>query len=88
MAPAGLRAATLEEHHVAARRLVGTLDITELQVLECLVRGMSEKDTTALTGIPAEDVKRARVSITQKLNARTTADVVRIGLYAGADLLA
>lgn len=69
-----------------ARRLVGTLDATELQILHCLVRGMSEKGTAELTGIQLEDVGRSKASMMKKLKATRSADAVRIGLYAALDV--
>jgi len=77
----------LEDYEIAARRLVGTLDTTELQVLRCLVNGMANKDIAVATGSSIEDVERVRATMMKKLNAMRTADAVRIGLYAGVDLL-
>ena len=77
----------MEEYRSAARRLVATLNALEAQILECLVRGISAKDTAALIGIRLEDVERSRTSMMEKLNARSCADAVRVGLYAEVDLL-
>jgi FixJ family two-component response regulator len=79
-------ATSLEEHRVSARRLVGTLDASELQVLKCLVQGMSGKGTAVWACMAADDVERSRAAVMSKLNAKRTADAVRIGLYAGVDL--
>jgi FixJ family two-component response regulator len=81
----GLRATTLEDHQ--ARRLVGSLDATERQILECLMSGMSKKDTAALMRLSMEDVERGQASMMSKLSAVRTADAVRIGLPAGLHLL-
>lgn len=80
-----LQATELEEQAIAARRLVRTLDPPELQILGCLVRGMSEKHTAMSTGVLVNDVRRSRTSMMKKLAATRTADAVRIGLYAGID---
>ena len=77
----------MEEHRVLARRLVARLDATELQILKCVVRGISDKGIVGLTNLTAEEVERARASMMKKLNARRTADAVRIGLNAGLDFL-
>jgi FixJ family two-component response regulator len=79
-------ATTLEEHQVSARGLVGALDASELQILKCLVRGMSGRGTATWTGMALDDVERSRAAVMKKLNARRIADAVRIGLYAGVDL--
>lgn len=77
---------SLEEHRDSARRLVGTLDANELQVLKCLVNGMSGRGTAIWAGMAPDDVERSRAAVMRKLNAKRTADAVRIGLYAGVDL--
>lgn len=76
----------MDDDQVVARRLVGILDATELQILHCLVRGMSVKGTAVLTGIQLEDVVRSKASMMKKLKAKRTADAVRIGLYAALDV--
>lgn len=76
----------LNDHQLVARRLVGTLDATELQILHCLVRGMSEKGAAALTGVRLDELRRFTSSMMKKLKATRTADAVRIGLYAALDL--
>jgi FixJ family two-component response regulator len=82
----GFVATSLEEHRVSARRLVGTLDASELQILKCLIRGMSGTGMATWTGMAVDDVERSRAAVMRKLNAKRTADAVRIGLYAGVDL--
>jgi FixJ family two-component response regulator len=76
----------LEDHEILARRLVGTLNATELQVLRCLVGGMSNKHICGVAGLSMAEVERARAAMMDKLNARRTADAVRLGLFAGVDL--
>jgi FixJ family two-component response regulator len=78
---------TSEDHQAVVERLVGSLDATERQVLECLVSGMSKKHTAALLRIRLEDVEHSQASMMNKLSAATTADAVRIGLEAGLHLL-
>lgn len=75
----------MEEYRVVAKRLVGALDATELLRLACFVRGMSARGTAASMGVSVEDVELYRASMMKKLDARRTADAVRIGLYAGVD---
>lgn len=75
----------LDDHQVVARRLVGTLDAIELQILHCLVRGISESGAAALMGVRLDEVRRFTSSMMKKLRATRTADAVRIGLYAALD---
>lgn len=84
---AGFRATTLEDYQAGARRLVSTLDAAELQLLVCIVCGMSNREIATLMVIALESVERSRAVMRKKLNARTTADAVRVGLYAGVDRL-
>ena len=83
----GPRTITFEDHQAIAARLVGSLDAAERQVLVCLVRGMSKKDTAALMRLRLEDVERCHISMMSKLNAGKSVDAVRIGLEAGLHLL-
>jgi FixJ family two-component response regulator len=66
-----------------AGQLVATLDRIELQVLRCLVQGMSDRQIAAMTTVDIDQVERAHASLMKKLDARTTADAVRSALYAG-----
>jgi FixJ family two-component response regulator len=76
----------VEDQQIVARRLVSTLDATELQMLLDLMRGMSAKDTAAATGIDVDTVERSRTCMMKKLGAGRAADAVRIGLYARLQL--
>ena len=76
-----------EHQREAAGHLVATLDRTELQVLLCLVQGMSDRQIATIADIDIGKVQRARASLMKKLDARTVADAVRSALYAGMDQL-
>lgn len=76
---------SLEQHQLMARRLVIGLDAIERRILICLVRGMSKRALAALLCVPMDDLERVQASMMNKLNALTTADTVRIGLYAQVD---
>ena len=78
---------SIEKRRAFARVLVASLDPGEMQIVACLVRGMSVKAAAARTGLPVEGLDRQRASMMKKLNARRTADLVRIGVYAEAGLL-
>ena len=78
--PLGVAVAVNE---VIARLLIGALDHVETQVLACMVDGMSTRDSALLLGITLTHLDSVRASVMAKLNANTSADAVRIGLYAG-----
>lgn len=71
----------LEQERVEAT--LATLDPIELEVLRCLVQGMSDRQTAMVAAADISEVSRARVSLMKKLRARTTADAVRNALWAG-----
>jgi FixJ family two-component response regulator len=75
----------LEDQQILARRLVKDLDAAEEQILRFVVRGLSDRQIAAATSSDWENVRRFRASLMMKLNARTAADAVRIGLYAEVD---
>jgi FixJ family two-component response regulator len=66
-----------------ARQLVSTLSPRELEVLRELVDGASNKDMALILGISPRTVEIHRGNAMRKLNASSTADAVRIGLFAG-----
>jgi FixJ family two-component response regulator len=76
----------VETQEVLARRLVASLNASEAQLLECLVRGMSDADIAAALGITLGAARLSRTATLTKLSARSIADAVRIGLDAGVDL--
>lgn len=68
-----------------ARRLVSTLSAREMDVLCELVNGASNKEMAHILGISPRTVEIHRGNVMRKLNASSTADAVRIGLFAGLD---
>ncbi len=68
-----------------ARQLVSALSGRELDVLRELVNGASNKDMAFKLGISPRTVEIHRANAMRKLNASSTADAVRIGLFAGLD---
>ena len=68
-----------------AKRLVGGLSAGERQILRCVVSGMSPRGIAAAKEISVAQVEDVRMSMMRKLQARTTADAVRIGLLAEVD---
>lgn len=76
----------MEDYEVVARRLVGALDGIEFQILECMVRGMSNREIAEQMGIEPETLERFRSSMMTRLNAKRASDAVRIGLHAGLDM--
>ena len=66
-----------------ARELVAALNAEERQVLRILVNGGSLKDIARTLSAGPSGAKLYRTGVMQKLNATTTADVVRVALMAG-----
>ena len=65
-----------------ALRLVATLSYQEKQILAGLVNGRSIRSIAASLSIAAHEADHAGHTLMEKLSARTTADAVRIGIYA------
>lgn len=65
--------------------LVATLSERERQVLELLVSGLSTKGIALDLGISPRTVEIHRANVMIKLNARSSSEAVRIGIYAGLD---
>jgi len=70
---------------IKARRLVAALDPEERRVLTDLVDGKSLRAIAADIGIFQFDVEAAKSRLLRKLNAATTADLIRIAIYAGLE---
>ena len=54
----------------------------ERRVLAGLVNGESSKSLASFYGVALEAVKQTRQALMEKLSARTTADLVRIGIVS------
>lgn len=54
-------------------------------MLVCVVKGYSLSNATAELGFTLEDAVRLKASLMEKLRTKTTADLVRLGIYAQAD---
>lgn len=77
--------AVRQRNAMTARRVVETLSPREREVLRGLVNGASNKEIAVALAISPRTVEIHRAKMMRKLNASTTADAVRIGLYAGED---
>lgn len=73
----------LEQTRATARDLVGDLTSRENEVLVSLVSGNSNKEIAQELGISHRTVEIYRKNMMAKLKARSTADAVRIAIYAG-----
>ena len=78
-------AARAQYRRASAEQLVSTLSPRERDVLAELVEGHANKDIGARLGISPRTVEIHRASALRKLSAATSAEAVRIGLYAGLD---
>ena len=67
----------------AAKRSVADLSRREAEVLAALVSGASNKEIGADLGISPRTVEIHRSNVLRKVGARSTAEAVRIGIYAG-----
>jgi FixJ family two-component response regulator len=68
-----------------AEEAVSTLSPREYDVLRLLVDGASNKEIARSLVISPRTVELHRSSMLKKLNAVSSADAVRIGVYAGVD---
>ena len=78
---------TLEQLGLKGRRAVEGLTPPELEILKGLLRGSSNKQIAHDLYISPSTVELLRCSMMTRLQAKTTADAVRIGIYAGLDLV-
>ena len=65
-----------------ARRLVSALNPAQLRVLSRLVEGDSLHSIANELGFHVAEIEQVRSEILCKLEAHTTADLIRIGIYA------
>jgi FixJ family two-component response regulator len=83
MARIGEERSRSETRKFTARKIVGTLTQREREVLAAVVDGDSNKEIAKRLGISPRTVEVHRGNMMSRLNARSTADAVRIGLHAG-----
>ena len=68
-----------------AKVTVQQLSGREAEVLNLLVRGLSNKETARVLGISPRTVEIHRANMMSKLGAQSSSEAVRIGIYAGLD---
>lgn len=68
-----------------AQSLVRSLSSRESEVLASLTNGLSNKEIARNLGISPRTVEIHRANLFSKINANSTADAVRTGVYAGLD---
>jgi two-component system, LuxR family, response regulator FixJ len=83
MSRRGEQRTRLEARKHSARQRVETLTRRERDVLVRLVEGDSNKEIAQHLGISPRTVEIHRSGMLARLNARSTADAVRIGLHSG-----
>lgn len=66
-----------------ASALVKALTPRQKQVLECMARGLRNKQIGERLGIEEKTVKMHRASLLKRLGASTSADAIRIAIEAG-----
>jgi two-component system, LuxR family, response regulator FixJ len=72
----------LDENRKEALRLVARLSRQEKQILAGLANGRTTTSIAAALSIVPQEAEHARSVLMEKLSARTTADAVRIAIYA------
>jgi two-component system response regulator FixJ len=85
MAQRAARDVRTERKFAKAREAASTLSRREIDVLRVLLDGASNKEIARKLAISHRTVEIHRANIMSKLNARSVADVVRIGIYANLD---
>jgi FixJ family two-component response regulator len=83
VARAGEEKARVERRKAAARQRVAALSEREREVLLGVTEGDSNKEIAIKLGISPRTVEIHRSNMLARLNARSTADAVRIGLDSG-----
>lgn len=66
-----------------AERLVAALDEDELGLLRQIVGGWSKTESATHFNMTIHQLDKIRARLFAKLNAASTTDAVRIGIYAG-----
>lgn len=79
------QAARLERKRAAAQKLVADLSRREREVLIRLIAGQANRTMAEELGISPRTIEVHRSNMMKKLNAGTSAEAVRVGLYAGLD---
>ena len=79
----GEKFARIERRKAEARQLIGTLTPRERDVLEGLLEGESNKEMAKRLGLSPRTVEIHRANMMSRLNAQSTSDAVRIGIYGG-----
>jgi len=72
-----------DDRRSLASARVGELTARQRQVLECLVRGLRNKQTAAALGIGEKTVKMHRARMIERLGCVGSADAIRLGVEAG-----
>jgi FixJ family two-component response regulator len=70
------------DSRLKALQVVSKLDQKENLILAGLVNGLSIGSIASILSIPVSEARRAKTVLMDKLEAKTTADAVRIGIYA------
>jgi PAS domain S-box-containing protein len=72
-----------DERRARAVDRIGQLTVRQRQVLECVVRGLRNKQTAAALGIGEKTVKMHRARMLERLGCVSSADAIRLGVEAG-----
>lgn len=75
-------AMSVDDARNRALRLIAALSPQEVEIVACLVCGYSIETIAALLSMTPQAATQAKQGVMEKLSAGSTADVVRIGIYA------
>lgn len=80
---ARLQGSPFAERKSRAAEAVSNLSASEKRMLSQIVAGWSNKDIAADHDVYIGAVESRRAALFRKINAESTSDAVRIGIYAG-----
>lgn len=78
-------AAVADARRRQAEHLVARLQDDEVAMLRHITAGWSSTDSAASLNLDPYQFEKRRASLLAKLNAGSTSDAVRVGIYAGLD---
>lgn len=77
--------ARADDNKRQAQALVATLLEDEVAMLAHMVGGWSRAESAAELGFEIHQFEKRRAALLAKLNAGSTTDAIRLGIYAGLD---
>lgn len=85
MTPEQVTLTNLRSKQAEAQAAIVALSPRELEVLEQVTKGHSNKKIAINLGISPRTVEIHRANMLEKLGLKTSSDAIRVGIYAGLD---